>query len=90
MGILGEVLTFLVRVAACGFLSLIVSAFFSFILAIAWGFAMIPVEMLAGTGVAKRLEHFGDAWGYRVVYAIVFFSMLLGAYGIRSVTDVFP
>src|SRR3989338_11297253 len=76
---------FLVRVAINGFLAIFIAAIFYFILALVFVFAMIPVSIIAGDGVAQKIMDFaGNDLGYKVVYAIVFISMMMDDFGVPN------
>lgn len=87
---LDKALDFLITVAVNGFIALFVTLFSYIILAFVFGFAMIPVSIIAGNGVANSINNFagGDIW-IRVLYAIVFFSFMLDDLGILNVKTAF-
>ena len=81
----GKAFDFLVSVAINGFLAIFIAAIFYIILAFVFVFAMIPVLIIAGDGVAQKTMDFavGDL-GYKVVYAIVFISMMMDDLGVPN------
>lgn len=81
---------FLITVAVNGFIALFASFFIYFILAIAFGFAMIPVSIIAGDGMANSANNLASSETlFRILYAIVFFSFLLDDLGVPNFKTAF-
>lgn len=81
---------FLVKVAVSGFLAIFIAAIFYIVLAFVFVFAMIPVSIIAGDGVAQKImDCAGNDLGYKVVYAIVFISMVMDDLGVPNIKTVF-
>ena len=82
----GKIFDFLVSVAVNGFFAIFIAAIFYIILAIVFAFAMIPVSIIAGDNIANQIMNFaGNDFGYKIVYAIVFISMMMDDLGIPNI-----
>lgn len=82
---MGKLFDFIVLVAINGFIAIFVSVTFWFILAFVFAFAMIPVSILVGDSIAIGLSAAVDDLGFRVIYAIVFISMMLEDMGMPGI-----
>lgn len=86
----GKIFGFLVSVAVNGFFAIFVAMFFYIILAIVFLFAMIPVWVIAGDNIAKQIIEFaGRDFGYKIVYIIVFVSMMMDDLDIPNFKTLF-
>ena len=87
---LDKAIDFLITVAADGFIALFISFFAYILLAIVFMFVMIPVSIIAGDGIANSINNFaGGDIGFKLVYAIVFISLLMDDLGIPNVKTAF-
>lgn len=87
---LNKIFNFFVSVAIVGFLAIFVAAIFYVILAVVFRFAMIPVFVIAGDDIAKRIMNFaGNDFGYKIVYIVVFITMMMDEMGIPNVKAAF-
>jgi len=80
----GKIFDLLVAIAVNGIMAMFVSLFFLIILAFVFCFAMIPVSVIFGDGTANAIYGFAENVGFRVVYAIVFISMMMDDLGIPN------
>lgn len=87
---LDKIFYFLITTAVNGVIALFSSFFLYFILAIAFGFAMIPVSIVAGDGVANSVNNLtGSETLFRIIYAIIFFSLMLDDLGVPNIKTAF-
>ena len=85
-----KVFNFLVSVAINGFFAIFIAAFFYIILAIVFVFAMIPIAIIAGDNVANQIMNFaGNDFGYKIIYIVVFVSMMMDDLGIPNIKTAF-
>ncbi len=80
-----EKLFLLVEIVIDGFLAIFIAAIFYLLLALVFMFAMIPISAIVGDEVANKITNFaGRDFGYGIIYAIVFISMVMDDLGVPN------
>ena len=84
--IFDKIVSFLGCVVANGIIAIFVAAGIYIVLAVLCYLAMIPVSIIAGNQVVAQISAFltNDNW-YKIIYAIVFFSMLFDDLGLPNI-----
>jgi hypothetical protein len=84
--IFDKIVSFLGSVVVNGIIAIFVAAAIYIFLAVLCGLAMIPVSIIAGDQAVAQISTFlgVDNW-YKIIYAIVFFSMLFDDLGLPNI-----
>ena len=87
---LERLLNFIFSVVVNGILAIFVSIFMYVILAICIVLAMIPVSIIFEDSVAQGISKFlFQDLGFKVLYTLIFISMMLDAYGVPSTKTLY-
>ena len=86
-----KVFDFLMGVAMNGLLAVFVAALFYLAFGVLFSFVQIPVSIIAGQNVADGIETavFTGNVSYRIIYAIVFISLMMEDLGILGPKGLF-
>jgi len=74
---LGKLMGFLLIVIFDGIIALVLSAIGYFIFAILIPIATIVVGIFFGHGVEHSIDSFYSEFGFRIIYGLIFFPMLI-------------
>jgi len=85
-----KVVDFLGNVVVNGIVAIFVALVTCFVLGFVCALAMIPVSIIGGDSSAKAIQSFVDNWPwFRIIYAIVFFEMMVESYGFIGIKAIF-
>ena len=85
-----KTLNFLVAIAVNGIVAIFVTVFVYVLFCIVFLFAMIPISIMAGEEVARSARNFvGEDLVFRIIYSIVFISMVMDDFGIPNIKTFF-
>ncbi|MFH1822687.1 MAG: hypothetical protein ABH830_03225 [Patescibacteria group bacterium] len=81
---------FVIMVAINGFISIFIAILMYIVLAVVFAFAMIPVNIIAGDKITAGIMNFANKdFGFRIIYAIVFVSLIMDDLGVPNIKTAF-